>query len=486
MSARKCKLALLALLAVLSGCAWQLGPPIASSGVTSPVRAADSESPLTAVAGERRSGDPAAGSAPVSAVPGVAVPAYLPGQLVVGLSGDAPPPLDLGALGKATLKDELRFTRRYALLQLPESTDLDAAARDLSSRPGVVSVSRNYRAVRRSAPTNDPLLGAHWAYEPKVADVYGAWSILDQQPVGRFTDTVVAVVDGGVDPAHPDVNALPGFNSSAALVSGQNVSTVGWSDSGDDHGLACAGIVGAKKNNGIGAAGVAPNVPILPIMVDDPNGAPQGDFSTLRGLMLAGYYNRPDSPYPNVKGSGGKVRVINLSLGPSIVGRMEAYDSAIEFLRQRGIVVIVAAGNNGLDGRVEVPANSPAAVGVAASMQYLGFELLAPYSSHGPEIWVTGPGNFLWAPAARGSASNYDNAYQLFNGTSSAAPFVAGIAAAINIVYGSGGADQDTAAWADKVKRRLADTAEDLGSPGFDGVWGHGRVNARRAITGSL
>jgi hypothetical protein len=46
--------------------------------------------------------------------------------------------------------------------------------------------------------------------------------------------------------------------------------------------------------------------------------------------------------------------------------------------------------------------------------------------------------------------------------------------------------DQDTAAWADKVKRRIADTAEDLGTPGFDSLFGHGRVNAKRAITGPL
>lgn len=246
--------------------------------------------------------------------------------------------------------------------------------------------------------------------------------------------------------------------------------------------------MGARKGNGLGAAGVTPGVPIVSIHVDDENGgAPT--FSLLRGLMIAGYYNRPDSPYPNLRNRSGKgkVRVVNLSVGPSIVGREEPYDSAIEFLRQRGIVVAVAAGNNGLDGRVEVPANSPAAIGVAASMQYLGFELLAPYSSHGPEIWVTGPGNFIWTTAHKpGGAPDYSNAFRLFNGTSSAAPFVAGVAAAINVVYGSGGADQETAAWADKVKQRLADTAEDLGSPGFDGVWGHGRVNARRAITGSL
>jgi subtilisin family serine protease len=119
-------------------------------------------------------------------------------------------------------------------------------------------------------------------------------------------------------------------------------------------------------------------------------------------------------------------------------------------------------------------------------MQYLGFETLAPYSSHGPEIWVAGPGNYLWSTWIKEGAPDYSKAYVLFNGTSSAAPFVAGVAAAINLRYGSGGTDQDTAAWTDAVKRRLADTADDLGNPGFDYLFGYGRVNARRALEGSL
>ncbi|MBI6546670.1 MAG: S8 family serine peptidase, partial [Cyanobacteria bacterium NC_groundwater_1444_Ag_S-0.65um_54_12] len=151
--------------------------------------------------------------------------------------------------------------------------------------------------------------------------------------------------------------------------------------------------------------------------------------------------------------------------------------------RQRGIVVCVAAGNNDQDGRVEAPATSPTAIAVSVTFQYLGFELLAPYSSHGPEIWVAAPANFLWSTTKKSYAADYTEAYRLFNGTSAAAPFVAGVAALINAKYGSGDAEQDTASWADRVKWRLAETADDLGPPGFDPFYGHGRVNARRAIT---
>lgn len=479
----------------LAGCAvgpgqfGQSDPGGHGAAGPSTVMAAGEGAPMSATVGERTGATGRAGSPYANRVPGEAVAPYVPGEVVVGLAVGAEPPRDLGALGTAQVADVIRLTRRYALLRLPEGADMAQALARLRSLPDVVSAEPNYRTRRRSTPpTDDPLLPAQWSYEPEVADVYGAWEILDDQPVARFDDTVVAVVDSMADPGHPDLNVVDTFWSANALSDGADVPTLGFSNSFSDHGTGCAGVAGARKANGVGAAGVVPGVPILSIHVDDENGGAPS-FSILRALMIAAYYNRSDSPYPNLtsRPGKGKVRVVNLSMGPSIIGREEPFDSAMEFLRQRGIVVAVAAGNNGLDGRVEVPANSPAAIGVAASMQYLGFELLAPYSSHGPEIWVTGPGNFIWTTGHRASSSSdYSSAYRLFNGTSSAAPFVAGVAAAVNIVYGSGGADQETAAWADDVKRRLADTADDMGSPGFDSVWGHGRVNARRAITGTL
>lgn len=488
---------LLAFAVGLAGCAvvpppggpGEPGGPGGPGGAGSlTVQAQSGSEAMTATVGERLAASPEAGSPYAGRVPGEAAATFMPGEVIVGLTVGAEPPLDLGPLGKAELAGEVAFTRRYVLLRFPASTDLAQAMARLRSLPDVVSAEPNYRTAKRAVPTNDPLLPAQWAYQPDVADVYGGWTILDQQPAARLNDSVVAVVDSMADPNHPDLNVVDTFWSAKALDSGSNVATTDFSTNFSDHGTGCAGVVAARKNNGIGAAGVVPGAPIVAIHVDDENGnAPT--FSILRGLMIAGYYNRSDSPYPNLKNLAGrgKVRAVNLSVGPTVVGREEPYDSAIEFLRQRGIVVSVAAGNNGLDGRVEVPANSPAAIGVAASMQHLGFELLAPYSSHGPEIWVTGPGNFIWTTGSRpSSTSDYTNAYRLFNGTSSAAPFVAGVAAAINVVYGSGGADQETAAWADKVKQRLADSADDLGSPGFDSLYGHGRVNARRAITGAL
>lgn len=412
--------------------------------------------------------------------------AVIPGEAVVTLAAGAQVPTDWGTLGRATLKDQLRFAQRIALVELPEGVSLAQGLNYLRQQPGVLSAQPNHRISRRDAlPADDPLLGAQWPYPAERADVYGAWAGLAGVAPSTIAGTTVAVIDTGVDPDHPDLNVLPGYNSADPIVDNL-VSTASFDPAEHDHGTSCAGVVGARRGNGMGAAGVAPGVAILPIKVIGSDGS-SSDFSILRGLLIAAHYNRPDAPYANLQNpAAGKVRVVNLSYGPTLTARLEAYDAAMEELRQRGIVVCVAAGNNGGDGRVEVPANSPAAIGVSCTFQYLSWEMLAPYSSRGPEIWVSAPGNYIWSTASKGAAGDYSQAYKLFNGTSAAAPFAAGVATLVNIVYGSGGPDQDTAAWADRVKRRLGESADDLGAEGQDPFYGHGRVNAARAIAGAL
>ncbi|HBN07122.1 MAG TPA: hypothetical protein DD435_00240 [Cyanobacteria bacterium UBA8530] len=421
---------------------------------------------------------------------------YLPDELLVGVSDDSALPLELGALGKATLMSNLHFTHPVLQLRLPEGVSLKSAMEIIRSKPGVLSVSLNYRMHPLAVPSpwpDDPLLPSQWPFVSSVADVYGAWALPAFTDIeSKIKDTTVAVIDTGVDPDQPDLRVLPGYSAceTAVFPSTGAVPTSSFDKEEDDHGTCCSGVIGALKNNSIGAAGVAPGVSILPIKV---LGGKYGSttMAVLNGIYVAGYYNRPDSPYTNLQNpAAGPVRVVNLSLGNDSVARLEIYESAFEFLRERGIVACVSAGNDNNDGRVQCPALSPAALAISCTMQFLGTEMLAPYSSRGAEIWVAGPGNFIWATQKgyddEGVFIGYDHAYGMFNGTSSAAPFVAGVAALINAVLGPGGEAQNTAAWADKVKQRLKDSADDLGAPGFDHLYGHGRVNARRAIATPL
>ena len=275
----------------LAGCAISQGSqgrqaPDLPGGAT--VAAAGAGSPLSATVGERREAAQQAASPYANRVPADGAASYVPGEVIVGLAAGGKLPLDLGSFGKAQFAGEVQFTRKYALLRLPAGSDLEQTMAYLRGLPDVVSADRNYRAAPRSIPANDPLLPAQWAYEPKVADVYGAWSILDQQSASRLDDTVVAVVDSMADPSHPDLNVIDAYWSANALNAGSDVATTSFSSSFSDHGTGCAGVIGARKNNAAGAAGVVPGVPIVTIHVDDEYGnAPS--FSLLRGLMIAGY-----------------------------------------------------------------------------------------------------------------------------------------------------------------------------------------------------
>ncbi|MBM3271190.1 MAG: S8 family serine peptidase [Candidatus Sericytochromatia bacterium] len=435
---------------------------------------------LTAV-GEGSAGGgalPAAASGGGGAVAGAKV---VPGQLVVTTTGHVPPDLAGAGLSGASWVASASFGAQTTWLLEVAPGDTARASGLLARLPAVAAVAPNHliEPMGEAPPTNDPLLPSQWSHGSDVSNVYGAWAVWDALPAGRRSDSTVAVIDWFPEKVHDDLNLLTGYWSAPTLTAGQPVATLGERSQDSDHGIAVSGVIGALKNNSLGAAGVAPGVPVLPIRVTDSNGNAT-DFNIIQSLQICGYYNRADSPYTNLSNAGaGPVRVVNMSLGASIAGVVATYDAALEFLRDRGILVLVAAGNNQGDGRVESPANNPLVAAVSASMQYQGFELLAPYSSRGDEIWVAGPGNMIWA-TGRG------NTYKLFNGTSSATPFVAGVAALVNAVYGTGDASQATKAWTARVKNRLAQTATDLGPVGFDTGWGHGRVHALRAVTGNL
>lgn len=446
------------------------------------------KTPLSAVVGDRQPTQSSLEFVNRTGSNGSTTDSYVAGEVLVGLENGVDAPTNLGEMGMATVVGRLQFKHPVVRLKLSEGASIDKALAFLKTQPGVRSVSLNYRLHPMSVtpPTNDPLLPSNWAFEPKVADVYGAWTHLTGLD-SKIASTTVAVIDTGTDPDHPDLNVLPGFNSDFLLEEGQPVSTASFDPKENDHGTECAGVIGAKSNNAIGAAGVVPGVAILPIKLL--GGTYEGNlFSMLQGFQIAGYYNRTDSPYPNLENSAaGPVRVVSLSYGYDNVTRWAIFDDVLEFLHDRGIVVCVAAGNDNNDGRVQGAALNPGAIAVSCTMQYLEVETLAPYSSRGEEIWVAAPGNYIWSTKKGYNPYNYSymgysNAYGLFNGTSAATPFVAGVAALINAYYGSGGEDQSSGAWADKVRQRLADSADDLGEVGFDHLYGHGRVNARRAI----
>jgi hypothetical protein len=263
------------------------------------------------------------------------------------------------------------------------------------ARAGVRLVEPNYygrfEAVPEAAPPNDPEFANQWWL--------GAVGALGLWPIGQGQGIKVAVVDSGVSLTHPDLAA--------------NLESDGY-DFGDDnadpndgfgHGSGVAGVLAALTNNGIGVAGLAPAVRVLPIKVSI------ADTSLFTADRVARAVD-----YAVDKGA----RVINLSLTFNPDQATELLRQRIQSAIDRGIAVVAAAGNSA--GPVAFPASMPGVIAVAATDRQGG---LWTSSNHGPEVAIAAPGTGILTTKLRdGYAVQPD-------GTSFAAPMVAGAIAAL-------------------------------------------------------
>lgn len=333
-------------------------------------------------------------------------------------------------------------------------------------------------ALPGSAATNDPHFGKQWALSKIKAEK--AWTY------STGASVVIAIIDTGIDLAHEDL--------AANLTAGTNIlkcppqkgkskpcNTTGQDDQG--HGSHVAGIAAAVTGNGKGIAGVAPGAKLMPVKVLDASGSGStGDIE--RGIR-----------YAADKGA----KVLNLSLGittalgpfAKVTGQLSGIYSAIDYAWSKGTVIVIAAGNDSLPLCAE-PAAAPKALCIGATDNN---DLIARYSNSG-DIDVTAPGGFgsifcedfsrdilstIWAGSAydcQGKATNnpshiFLTGYETLAGTSMAAPHVSGIAA---LLFAQGLSNQ-------QVVERIKATSDDLGTPGYDPVYGWGRANACRAVT---
>jgi len=187
------------------------------------------------------------------------------------------------------------------------------------------------------------------------------------------------------------------------------------------------------------------------------------------------------------------VDVMNLSLGgwlyknePGGAAAYVAYLRATQYARQKGVLVVSSSGNDGVDlSKVRPAFNVPSGTPAALSINATGpDDSLAFYSNYGAaETLVVAPGGDIsylpysycisaytplnaWAPGA---------GWVWSIGTSMAAPKVSGVAA---LIYA-----QNPGISVSQVKNILSQTAEPLVKQGFDSMFGHGIVNAYRALT---
>lgn len=262
---------------------------------------------------------------------------------------------------------------------------------------------------------------------------------------GEGTGINVAVVDTGIELAHPDLmaNIKGSYNAISPTKSAND-------DNG--HGTHVAGTIGAQGNT-IGVIGVAPAVNLYAVKVLNRNGS--GYISDIiEGIDWAVAHN---------------INVINMSLGAS--SDVQAFHDAVIRAHDAGIVIVAAAGND-LGGPVNFPGAYPEVIGVSATDSN---NVVASFSSVGPEVDLAAPGASIY--------STYKGkTYRTLSGTSMASPHVAGAAALLLGMPSVCDTDVSGSCSPDEVKARLMATAIDLGVPGHDDLYGAGLLNVWSAM----
>lgn len=263
----------------------------------------------------------------------------------------------------------------------------DAVAR-LLAHPAVRYVEPDLMAQYLWEPNDAQWPQQEWARTVQLPE---AWAVATGQP-----STVVAVIDSGVSPDHPDLagKVLPGHDF---------MNNDG--DASDDvgHGTAVAGIIAARGNDGLGIAGAAMDTMILPAKVGNADGALVSHIA--QGIRWAVDQG---------------ASVINISLGAEAPSA--TMEEAIRYAYDRNVVVVVAAGNHAQ--QVWFPASYQQTISVGAST--LDGTALAPFSSRLSRVDLVAPGVTVFAPTwILGSGNGWD----WMTGTSFAAPIVSGTVA---------------------------------------------------------
>ena len=347
----------------------------------------------------------------------------------------------------------------WRVYELPSSVTL-ARARALLAGSGAADAVQLDAKVQPLETPDDPYFGQQWALP--AMRVPAAWDSLGAAP-----PVTVAVIDTGVDTAHPDLSGRLWTNPGEIPSNGLDDDANGYADDvhgwdfydwspqlysgadGDSHGTHVAGIIAAERGNATGVAGVAGNARIMVLKFLKPTGGYTSD------AIVAIQYAVSEG-----------ARVINASWGGT--GYSQALCDAISQAGDAGVTFVAAAGNSGTDNDVTPlwPANCPASslISVAATTPGDG---LASFSDFGAtQVDVGAPGEDVLSTIPGAS-------YGFKSGTSMATPQVSGIAAAV------AGAAPGLAPWQTKA----AITGGGVPAPALVGVTASGR---RADLLGAL
>ncbi|MFZ5594425.1 MAG: S8 family serine peptidase [Pseudomonadota bacterium] len=402
--------------------------------------------------------------------------------------GDAGRPLLLG-LGDAASRAQMRRALNIPVadnsatgdpLQLKRETI--QAIKALRKQPDIVYAEPNYIRRATAIPPNDEFYPRQWHYP--MINLPQAWDITQGS-----SSVIVAVIDTGVLLNHPDLQGqlVPGYDfirDPTNALDGNGIDS-NPDDPGDQvlaggssfHGTHVAGTIAAASNNGTGVAGVAWQTRIMPLRVLGKRGG--ASYDIMQAVLYAAGLDNDSGAIPAQPAD-----VINLSLGGG--GFSQTEQDVYARARAQGVIIVAAAGNEASN-----TPSYPAAYNGVVSVSAVDINKnLAYYSNFGSTIDIAAPGgdsrrdingdgypDGIFSTRGNDAGGSLQYNYQFQQGTSMAAPHVAGVIALMKAIN-----SQLTPDLFDQMLAQGALT-QDLGDSGRDNSYGYGLIDAYKAVS---
>jgi hypothetical protein len=408
--------------------------------------------------------------------PGLAqTPPFVPGEILVKFRTETA----LSAAGTILQSQGLRpleVSSYSGVMRLAVTPGREAEViRTLLAQPGVQFAELNYIVTKAVIP-NDPSFSVQWNLNN--IDAPAAWALQTGS-----SQIIIGIVDSGITLTHEDLQTKIWVNQDEIAGNGLDDDKNGFKDDRrgwdfcnsngpncsslpdnnpndeDGHGTHVAGIAAAAGNNGRGITGVSWGATLMAVKSLDKDG--KGTTSSIAEGINYAVVNGADVINLSVQSSGSQFPCPGF----------ETVRLAMQNALQKGVLVIVAAGNQNASA-LACPGALTEAFAVGAT-DFSDFRL--GNSNRGPELDVMAPGDTIYS-TTRGTTPAEQ--YGFLSGTSMAAPHVSGLVALL-LSSKPGLAPHE-------LREIIEATAEDLGSPGYDVEYGHGRINARYALESAI